>query len=242
MEPTQTQQPAPKKSDNRLIPAAIIVAGLLIAGAVYFGGKPADGSLTGNNNDILPAATVGDVAPVTSADHILGDPSTAQLVIVEYSDLECPFCKVFHATLHQVMLDYPGKIAWVFRQFPIVQLHPKAPNEAAAAECAFDQGGNDAFWKFIDKVFLTTNSNNSLDPAQLPIIAGQVGLNVSTFNACLSSGKNVAEINADVVAAGKAGAQGTPYSVIITKDGQKIPIDGAQPLDSVESTINGLLK
>jgi len=238
----QPQENSSPMQNNRLVPFAIVVAGLLVAGAIFFGGKPAaDGSLTGNAADPT-APAVGVIAPVTSTDHVLGDPSTAKLVIVEYSDLECPFCKVFQGTLHQVMTDYPGEIAWVFRQFPIAQLHPKAPNEAAASECAFDQGGNTAFWKFIDQVFATTNSNNSLDPAELPIIAGQIGLNVDTFNNCLSSGTNTALINADVTAAGKAGAQGTPFSVILTKDGQKIPIDGAQPLDQVEATINGLLK
>jgi protein-disulfide isomerase len=239
MEPNQN--PA-SVQNNRLVPIAIIIAGLFVAAAIYFGGgrAPVQGSLTGNNT--APAAgAVGVVAPVTAKDHILGDPN-AQIVIVEYSDLECPFCKVFQATLHQVMLDYPGKVAWVFRQFPIAQLHPKAPNEAAAAECAFDQGGNTIFWKYIDQVFATTNSNNSLDPAQLPLIAQNLGLDLSAFNNCLSSGTHTADIQADVVAAGKAGANGTPYSVIITKDGQKIPIDGAEPIDQVESTINGLLK
>lgn len=239
MEPTEN---VVRTKDNRLVPIAIIIAGLLVAGAIYFGGKPTTGSLTGNGTlPVAGQAAVGVIAPVTSADHILGDPN-AKLVIVEYSDLECPFCKVFHNTLHQVMNDYPGKIAWVFRQFPIVQLHPKAPNEAMASECAADQGGNDAFWKFIDRVFGVTNSNNSLDPAQLPLIAQTIGLDLTAFNKCLSSNKFTAVIDADVVAAGKAGAQGTPYSVIITKDGKKIPINGAQPIESVEATINGLLK
>jgi len=239
MEPNQNTSAV---SNNKLVPFAIVIAGILIAGAVYFGGKPATGSLTGNGTLPLPGqAAVGTIAPVTSKDHILGDPN-AQIVIVEYSDLECPFCKVFHDTLHQVMNDYPGKVAWVFRQFPIVQLHPKAPNEAMASECAAELGGNDAFWKYIDRVFGITNSNNSLDPAQLPIIAQTIGLDVTAFNNCMNSGKYASVIDADVVAAGKAGAQGTPYSVIITKNGKKIPINGAQPIADVEAAINSVLK
>jgi len=81
-----------------------------------------------------------------------------------------------------------------------------------------------------------------LDPAQLPIIAGNIGLDVNAFNNCLSSGKYTNQINADVAAAVKAGAQGTPYSVIITKDGKKVAINGAQPLANVKAQIDALLK
>lgn len=225
-----------------MIPLAIIVAGALIAGAIYFGGKPSSVTSLTQNARGNQVAAVGEVAAVTAKDHILGDPATAKLTIVEYSDLECPFCKVFHNTMHKVMDTYNGQVAWVFRQFPIAQLHSKAPKEAEASECAAELGGNTAFWKYIDEVFATTGSNNSLDPAELPVIASDVGLNVTAFNNCLSSGKYTKLISDAVVAATKAGAQGTPYSVIITKDGKKSPINGAQPFETVKAQIDALLK
>ena len=90
---------------------------------------------------------------VQDDDHIIGD-KNAKVVIVEYSDTECPFCKVFHETLHQVVSEYDGKdVAWVFRHWPIPQLHPKAPKEAEALECAAELGGNDMFWKYTHKLF-----------------------------------------------------------------------------------------
>lgn len=95
-------------------------------------------------------------------DHILGNPD-AEIIIVEYSDAECPFCKSFHLTLHQVVDQYQGKVAWVYRHWPIPQLHPKAPKEAEAFECAGALGGNDMFWKYADKVLETTRSNNTLN-------------------------------------------------------------------------------
>ena len=101
------------------------------------------------------------IRAVTADDHILGDINTAKLVIVEYSDLECPFCKAFHSTMHQVMDENKGEIAWVYRHFPLTQIHPKAMQAALASECAWDQGGNEAFWKYADKVFeagLQTNT------------------------------------------------------------------------------------
>lgn len=238
MEPTQT--PAKGPDGRQAIPLAIVVAGALIAAAIYFGGKSPDSvALTGNTNT---AAVAGVIAPVDTSEHVLGDPSTAKVTVVEYSDLECPFCKVFHNTMHQVMSDYNGQVAWVFRNFPIAQLHSKAPKEAEASECAAELGGNDAYWKFIDEVFATTNSNDSLDPAQLPKIAGDVGLNVTAFNSCLSSGKYTKQIQADVLAATKAGAQGTPYSVIIDQKGNKTAINGAEPIEMVKAKIDAALK
>jgi len=235
MEPNQEQSPLNKQ----LVPLSIVVAGGLIALAVYFGGG-GTGKLP-TNNDVNTETAGIEIAPVTAKDHILGS-RNAELVIVEYSDTECPFCKNFHSTMHQVVTDYDGKVAWVYRHFPIAQLHSKAPNEAEATECAAELGGNQIFWRYIDKLFETTNSNDSLDPAELPKIATTVGLNEEAFKTCLSSGKYTEFITKSVEDSIKAGARGTPYSVIITKDDQKVIINGAEPIASVKAKIDALLK
>lgn len=227
-----------------MVPLAIIIAGLFIAAAIYFGGssKPISGSLTGNDPNSTVLATGSVVAPVSDKDHLRGDPN-AKVIIVEYTDFECPFCKAFHNTMQQIMSSYdPSEVALVYRQFPIVQLHSKAPKEAEASECVAELGGNSAFWKFADQIFATTGSNDTLDPAQLPILASAVGVNTEAFNTCLSSGKYTEKINDAVAAAAKAGAQGTPYSVAMTKDGKKVVINGAQPFQTVKATIDSLLK
>ncbi|MDB5194002.1 MAG: oxidoreductase [Parcubacteria group bacterium] len=228
-----------QKENRQFLPVAVIVAGALIAAAIYFGGSGSAGNygpntLTGSQDSV-------EIAPVTSKDHILGDPS-AKIVMVEYSDTECPFCKVFHSTLGQIMDTYKDTgIAWVYRQFPIVELHARAPKEAEATECVAEQGGNAAFWAFINKVFATTGSNDSLDPAELPIIAQSVGLDVTAFNTCVSSGKYTNVITNDVAAAYKTGAQGTPYTVIQVGS-KKSVIVGAQDYDTVKAAIDDLLK
>ncbi len=227
------------QNNNQLIPLAIIVAGLLVAGAVYFGGnKVSERSLTGTEPT---TNTSGTVAPVTDKDHILGSKDT-QVIIVEYSDFECPFCKVFHNTLHQILGIYGDKVAWVYRQYPIAQLHSKATKESEASECATDQGGNSAFWKYADKIFEVTTSNNTLDSTQLPALAGLIGLDVNVFNGCLSSGKHTSEIQADIVAAGKAGALGTPYSVILVKGKIVGTINGAQPFAQIKAQLDEVIK
>lgn len=219
-----------------LIPLSIVVAGTFVAGAIYFGGG-SGGPIPSPTNDQVQI----DIASVKATDHIVGSRS-ADLIIVEYSDTECPFCKVFHSTMKGVINTYGDKVAWVYRHFPIAQLHSKAPKEAEATECANELGGNQAFWKYIDKLFETTNSNDSLDPSELPKIATAIGLDGAAFNTCLSSGKYAEFVTKSVEEAVKAGARGTPYSVIISKDGTKTIINGAEPLETVKSKIDALLK
>src|SRR3989338_2531696 len=104
-----------------------------------------------------------NVGELTDRDHLRGDPK-ATVKVVEFSDLECPFCKNFHRTMQQVMSEYSGQVAWVYRHFPLDSLHSKARKEAEASECAAELGGNDGFWAYVDKLFEITPSNNGLDP------------------------------------------------------------------------------
>ena len=164
----------------------------------------------------------------------------ALVKIVEYSDLECPFCKQFHGTIKQIMDEYgkDGKVAWVYRHFPLDQLHSKARNEAVATECANELGGNDKFWAYTDRLFEITPANNGLDPAELPKIAQYVGLNVDKFNTCLTSGKYTKHIQGDVDNATATGGNGTPWSIVVAKNGKKFPLNGAQPYASVKQLID----
>jgi len=229
----------PNQQNTFTIPLAIIVAGGLVAAAIYFGVGSRNPTPIANNTDTQ--AVDINLVSVTEKDHIIGD-KNAELVIVEYSDTECPFCKTFHKTMKEVVQNYDGKVAWVYRHFPIAQLHSKASKEAEATECAAELGGNQVFWKYLDKIFETTNSNNSLDPNELPKIATAIGLDGNAFNACLSSSRYAELVKKSVEEAIKAGALGTPYSVIVTRDGQKILINGAEPLTMVKAKIDGLLK
>lgn len=216
-----------------LIPVAIIIAGGFIGGGLAFG--LAGRSTTGNEQ---PSITLRDI---TLDDHILGD-ANAPLTIIEFSDTECPFCKRFHATMQQVVKEYPGKVRWVYRHFPLTQLHSKAAKEAEATECAYELGGNDAFWAYLDRIFEITPSNNNLDPAQLPQIAEFLRLDVKKFNECLESGKYAKKVDADLQDAVGAGGDGTPYTVVIDKKGNKEAIRGAQPYENVKALIESKLK
>lgn len=228
-------------TENKLsIPIAIVIAGALIAGAIYLVNREP-------GNPQAATAGAGDetgeivLSPVTAEDHIKGNPN-ADIVVVEFSDTECPFCKEFHQTMQRIVDEYgrDGRVAWVYRHFPIPQLHTKALKEAEATECAWEQGGNTAFWNYIDTVFEITPSNDGLDLALLPQIAEDIGLNRAQFETCLSSGKFEGKVRAQFEEAVAAGAQGTPYSVIIVGE-EKIPLSGAYPYASMRSTIESIL-
>jgi len=223
------------------IPIAIVVAGLAIAGAVYF-------SNVKKTDTTVPTTTTTDTTnkpivldPVTKDDHINGN-LDAKVIIVEYTDLECPWCKVFHETLTKTMADYEkDEVAWVLRDFPIAQLHPKSLNEFMATECANKLGGNTKFWDFVDNVFKITPSNNGLDPAQLPIIAKDIGLDVTAFNKCLSSGETKARVDRDIASGQKTGNIPTPTSYIVVGGKVITQIKGAQSYEYVKGIVDKAL-
>lgn len=187
------------------------------------------------------AAAAGTVKPVDpKTDHIRGD-KNAKVFVIEYSDFECPFCKRFHPTMQQLMTDYGGKVAWVYRQYPL-SFHQNAEKEAEASECAAELGGNDAFWKFADKIFERTTSNGTgfaLD-ALVPL-AKEIGLNETKFKSCLDSGKYAQKVQQDETEGQAAGVTGTPGNIVWTKDGKSQLVEGAVPLQSLKSVIDPLL-
>lgn len=237
----------PQTQKNGLaIPIAIVLGFGLIALAIFFqgGSRTASGPVLGTETnpatETLPG-TGGPIRPVDETDHIRGNPN-APIMIVEYSDYDCPFCKNFHETMNQVMDNYgvTGQVAWVYRHFPIESLHPSAPHIAAAAECVAELGGNDAFWTFSDLVFQERGTNDPTNLTRLNEFAGMAGVEVNQFNTCLDSGRTTERVEADLADAAVAGANGTPHSVVLV-GGQQAIINGAQPYSVMEEIIEGLL-
>lgn len=227
---------------NLYIPLAILVAGGLVAGALFMKGDHGANNTTPLAGTETPAS-IDNIRPVDETDHVLGNPD-ADVVVVEYSDPECPFCKQFHSTMHQIMDKYgaDGKVAWVYRHYPIPQLHSNAPKQAEALECAARIGGNDAFWKYTDQIYKETPSNNGLDMNRLPEIATEIGLDRVAFEGCLNDGTSADRVAADTQNAVEVGGRGTPTSVLITKSGKKALIPGAYPYENMVTIIEEALK
>jgi len=241
-------------NEKLTLPLSIIIAGLFIGGGIYLNGKMAKENPTPAQQTIQQQQAKSEnlenvLKPVDANDHVLGNPK-ARILIIEYSDTECPFCKMFHSTLISIMQEYgtQGEVAWVYRHFPVYDestgeyLHSKAPKEAEALECAGELGGDSKFWEYTNKIYEITPSNDGLDPKQLTTIATGIGLSSNAFNTCLESGQYTARVQADLVNAQELGASGTPYSVVVdTKTNQYYPLDGAYPYADLKNAIELIL-
>jgi len=183
-------------------------------------------------------ARAANFRPVSKTrDHIRGNPD-APVALVEFSDFECPFCKAFHGTVKRLVNESGGQLKWVYRHFPIEELHSKARKEAIASECAAELGGNDAFWKFADRFFELTPSNNRTDiDTVLPRIASEIGLDKARFASCVASGRHDLRVAEDIREATVTGGRGTPWSILVSKTGKTYPLSGAQPYAAVKQLV-----
>jgi len=191
----------------------------------------------GGKNQLTEPA--GTVVPISSRDHVRG---SGELTLIEYSDFECPYCKNFHETMKQVMEEYKGKIKWAYRHYPL-NFHANAQKEAEASECAYELGGHEKFWSFADKIYERTTSNGAgFALADLPKLAGEIGLNKASFTNCLDSGKNKDFVSQQLKDGSAAGVSGTPGTILIDAKGNKEIIKGAYPIDLMKQIIDAALK
>lgn len=135
----------------------------------------------------------------------IGD-AGAPLTVVEFMDFQCPFCRQAESVVDQVMAEpeFAGKVRFVFRHFPLADIHPQAVAAAQAAECAHRQG------KFAAMRSLLFQNQDRLQPADLERYAGQVGLGASNFSACMKSEEIFAVVEQDWRDGIALGIKGTP--------------------------------
>lgn len=228
------------------LPASILIAGLMIGGAVLY--TSSDSPKVVSNKE---AAAIQQVAGNTQQaggavnvsaddDAVLGNPE-APVTIIEFSDFQCPFCRKFYKeTLPQIKKDYilTGKAKLVYRDFPLVQIHPGATPAAEGAECAKEQG---KFWEMHDAIFDEQEKQGSgtiqFTSDDVKKWAAKTGLNASKFNQCLDSGKYKQEVEKDIADGSAAGVTGTPAVFV---NGRLIV--GAQPFAAFKAVIDEELK
>lgn len=203
---------------------------------------------TGAANDVAaPVAPEGptveqlnEMPAVTDEDWKQGA-KNAKVTLVEYSDLECPFCKQFHPTVEAMLDEYSDDVAWVWRHYPL-PFHANAQKAAEASECAGKLGGQKAFWAFLDAYYAKTDSSGTgVAVEDMPALAGEVGVSVSAVKECLDSGEMAEKIQAQMDAGTTAGISGTPGTMVVTKDGVQELIPGALPEASVKQIIEQYL-
>jgi protein-disulfide isomerase len=175
------------------------------------------------------------VAEVTEDDHVRGNPE-APLTLIEYSDYECPFCSRFHSTAQQVIDEYEGQVKWVYRHFPLDQIHANARAAAEASECVADLGGTDAFWQFTDALYEDETKIDDLES-----VASEVGVSASAFNDCVESNEFADAVEEDYQSGLNAGVTGTPGNFIVNENGDAWFVPGAYPYDQIQGYIEEAL-
>ena len=228
-----------------LIPVSIVIAGIAIGAGLYLSGGGPTKMVNNVNNPGAQepiADTTNKIDAVSEKDHYVGN-LNAPVKIVEYSDFECPFCKKFHATLEAVTKKYGDQVVWIYRQFPLEQLHQKAPKVAMASECVAELGGNDAFWIFTNGYYDASLSNDRTDiETVIPQLVAKTGVNKAKFDECVASGRHQDVIDAHMADATETGGRGTPWTIIIGPDGKTSAINGALPQSAVEQAIKTALE
>ena len=223
----------------------MFIVGFFILLGVVLNDKKDDNDGGANNDNNVVVNNGGDTGQQPTSislqavdkneDWIRGD-KNAKVSIVEFSDIDCPFCGRFHTTMQQVMEAYDGQVNWVYRHFPLTSLHPEAAKKAEAVECVGELGGNDKVWEFLDTLY-----TNKTSLAQLGGVVSGLGLDSGKFQECLESGKYTGAVSNEAVQAQSAGGRGTPHSIIVSGD-TKIPISGALPFDSIKASLDTILK
>lgn len=243
-----------QQTGNNNIPIAIVVAGLLVAGGLYFGmGKSTDTTNNGSDSSNTNVDVIPTVAPQNAQVSIDGQPTIgsadAPVTIVEFTDFECPYCKNYvDATYSKIKEEYidTGLVKYVVRDFPLSFHDPKATDEAVAALCVYELKGDDAYFVMHDELFSNTGSNGIGVPEEDMIsIAVGLGISEAAFKNCIADGTKVDIVKADLQDGISAGVTGTPSFFIgystedNTIDGQ--PVVGAIPYNSFKEVIDEYL-
>lgn len=180
------------------------------------GGSPlsADASL-----EAIPGLATADDPSLGARD--------AVLTVVEFADFGCPFSREESVVVRSLAAALGDRVRFVYRDFPIDELHPEARAASEAAECAAEQG---MFWEYHDKLYANQSDHSA---AALRRYAVELNLDAGDFARCLESDRNVREIAEDVAAGTKAGVYGTPTFFL---NGTRVP--GAIPEDVFEKLID----
>ncbi len=212
------------------LPGAIVLAGIIISLAIY--------AVRTDESPKLGTGTPELVRPVTPDDRILGNPQ-APVKLVEYADIDSEYSKEFQATLQQVMSEYVagGQVAWVYRHFPLLDQNAASASHAEAAECAGFLGGGDSFWRFIDALQAAAPGETQFPVSGYTAVVESLGLPSAEFETCLENGRFTKKVYDDSTNAMQAGAEGTPYTVLLVKGQEPVGIQGSLPYEDLKKVI-----
>lgn len=220
---------------------AIALVASVFTGGFGMGGGSSSGTIKVANAPAAAAdagAGAGNPAPQAeiSFDNVrIQGSEDADVIIVEWSDFQCPYCSRFFAqTKGQLDSEYieTGEVAFVYKDFPLESIHPQATPAALASWCAAEQ---DAFWEYHDILF---TNQQALSDSNYKQWAVDLGLDADQFNDCYDSGKYANNVQAELAEGSANGIRGTPGFIVMSADGEKRElVSGAQPFAAFQAAI-----
>lgn len=181
----------------------------------------------------------GGTVIVEATDHFVGDRS-APVKIVEYAEVECPYCKKLQPILLRVMNEYDGKVSFVYRHFPLT-IHPKSFTEATALECVAEEKGDEGFFIYLEKLYAASPSNNNIDLAVLPRLAKEMGIQEETFSKCLASDRYRERILRDVETGIGLNVDSVPHLIVIAPNGKEFVFSRSPSYAALKAVIETAL-
>lgn len=236
------------KNMNLSTPSAVIAGSVLISLSLIANGL----IISHGNGNSLGVSAVEKPSnmfagkSIDGKDYVLGD-ENADVAVIEYSDPECPFCVQLSPTIKQIQEKYAGKIAFVYRHFPLTQIHPHAFDESRAIACAGAGEGKTGYYKYIDALFSYKYGKQTTQLPQNGVfdLAKTAGLDISKFTQCYNTQATAQIVNDNQADGVKAGVQGTPTTFVLKKKGNGYEVialvDGARPIEAFTAPIEEAL-
>lgn len=173
--------------------------------------------------------------------HFYGD-LNAEFTLVEFSDLECSYCKRFHDTPKQLVDQAGGKINWEWQHYPLAFHNPAAEKAAHAAECVAAEVGNQAFWAFTGEWF-ARSAMNGQGYGDVELLARELGSKPKTFSECMASGRYKQLVKEQMDKGTALGVTGTPATVVVDNTtGRQMLVKGAQAPQALLQAIGQLIE
>jgi protein-disulfide isomerase len=210
------------------LPISILVAGLFIAGGMAIS-KLIKGGETNTAEQNLSI-----VRTLSAEDHYFGNPK-ASVLVIEYSDYDCPFCAGYFKNIKKIIeeLGKSGKVVWVHRHMPLYQIHETARDKAELAECVAYVGGEEKFWQLSESLYANRESDKDA-------LLTTLGIDIGKINECLSSDRFLPVIDAEYNEAYAAGGRGTPFTVLITPK-KRYAVSESLPYFELRSLVESLI-
>ena len=174
-------------------------------------------------------------------DHIFG-PKNAKVSIIEYSDMECPYCKKNNQTINLLKDTYDNNVNFIYRHFPLSFHLPNAQDQAEASECVAKINGNDAFFVFVDEIFSRTSTNKGFSYEKIQPLAEEIGVDGTEFKKCMDGDEMLDVVNSNSEEISALGGEGTPINFVRNNEtGNVKALPGAYPFDQFTVVIDEML-